>query len=300
MDGFVKKLEAFRMGYRKEVRESAWSLLDQDMPVLTEELFALFEQNGNRLRYETVYFNRRKMLAVLGLEAILEKEEAGNKAKAVSTEILDKLCLVIEDVCREECWALPAHVDRKEDKDWRITADLFACETAQTLSEITDRLEEDLPTELKGRMVKEIGRRVLNPFFDSAIPYSKWECGETNWNAVCAGSIGSVCLHLMREDKEQLLKNLKRICDGLLWYLKGFSEDGACMEGLGYYTYGMAYFVNFAQELYEYSDGKWDLFCGEWGEFKAGKEDKRTKMAQFPAKCFCACNALSGCLISGS
>ena len=36
MDGFVKKLEAFRMGYRKEVRESAWSLLDQDMPVLTE------------------------------------------------------------------------------------------------------------------------------------------------------------------------------------------------------------------------------------------------------------------------
>ena len=101
MDGFVKKLEAFRMGYRKEVRESAWSLLDQDMPVLTEELFALFEQNGNRLRYETVYFNRRKMLAVLGLEAILEKEEAGNKAKAVSTEILDKLCLVIEDVGRE-------------------------------------------------------------------------------------------------------------------------------------------------------------------------------------------------------
>lgn len=286
MDGFVKKLEAFRMGYRKEVRESAWSLLDQDMPVLTEELFALFEQNGNRLRYETVYFNRRKMLAVLGLEAILEKEEAGDKAKTVSTEILDKLCLVIEDICREECWALPAHVDRKEDKDWRITADLFACETAQTLSEIADRLEEDLPGGLRLTIISEIKRRVLRPVFDSAVPYRKWECGETNWNAVCAGAIGSVCLHLMREDKEQLGKNLKRICDGLLWYLKGFSEDGACMEGLGYYTYGMAYFVNFAQELYEYSDGKWDLFCGEWGEFKAGEEDKRTKMAQFPAKCF--------------
>ena len=193
MDGFVKKLEAFRMGYRKEVRESAWSLLDQDMPVLTEELFALFEQNGNRLRYETVYFNRRKMLAVLGLEAILEKEEAGNKAEAVSTEILDKLCLVIEDICREECWALPAHVDRKEDKDWRITADLFACETAQTLSEIADRLEEDLPGGLRLTIISEIKRRVLQPVFDSAVPYRKWECGETNWNAVCAGSIGSVC-----------------------------------------------------------------------------------------------------------
>lgn len=286
MAEFERGLEDFITEYREKVHKSAKALLRQEMPVLTEELFALFEQNGNRLQYEEVYFGRRKMLAVLGLEAILEKEEAGHKAGAVSAEILDKLCLVIEDICREECWALPAHVDRKEDKDWRVVADLFACETAQTLSEFAYRLKEELPAGIRNELIGEIEKRVLGPVLNSPVPYRKWEWGETNWNAVCAGSIGSVCLHLMREDKERLEKSLKRVCDGLLWYIKGFAEDGACMEGLGYYTYGMAYFVNFAQELYEYSNGKWDLFCGNWGDFEAGKEDKRTKIAQFPAKCF--------------
>lgn len=256
------------------------------MPVPTEQLFALFEQNGNRLQYEAVYFGRRKMLAVLGLEAICEKEEAERGETAVSKEIMDKLCVVIEDVCREECWALPAHVNRREDPDWRITVDLFACETAQTLSELADRLRDSLPACIVEKIVEETERRVLRPFFDSEIPYRNWECAEMNWNAVCAGSIGSVCLHLMREDSERLARCLKRICDGLIWYIRGFAEDGACMEGLGYYTYGMTYFVNFAQELYEYSHGERDLFCGDWGGFEAGKEDKRTRIAQFPAKCF--------------
>lgn len=286
MTGFEEKLRNFITEYRREVSKSAQMLLNQEMPVLTEKLFALFEQNGNRLQYEEVYFGRRKMLAVLGLEAILEKEEADHKAGAISAEILDKLCLVIEDICREECWALPAHVDRKADKDWQITADLFSCETAQTLSELADRLKEELPANLRDVIVGEIEKRVLEPVLNSPMPYRNWECGETNWNAVCAGSIGSVCLHLMKEKKERLEKSLKRICDGLLWYIKGFAEDGACMEGLGYYTYGMSYFVNFAQELYEYSGGKQNLFCGNWGDFKAGKEDKRTRIAQFPAKCF--------------
>lgn len=286
MGRYEKELENFIAGYRREVSESAGALLGQEMPVLTEGLFALFEQNGNRLQYENVYFGRRKMLAVLGLEAILEKEEAGHKAGAVSAEIMDKLCLVMEDICQEECWALPAHVDRKGDPDWRITVELFACETAQTLSEIADRLKEELPARLRDKVIREVERRVLEPFFDSEVPYRNWECTEMNWNAVCAGSIGSVCLHLMREDAGRLEPALRRVCDGISWYIKGFAEDGVCMEGLGYYTYGMAYFVNFAQELYEYSGGKWDLFCGNWGEFEAGKEDKRTRIAQFPAKCF--------------
>lgn len=286
MGKFEKQLENFILGYREEVKESAQALLGQEMPVLTEELFALFEQNGNRLQYETVYFSRRKTLAVLGLEAILEKEEGSNKAGAVSAEIMDKLCSAIEDICNEECWALPAHVDRKGDSNWRITVELFACETAQTLAEIADRLKDELPAGLRDKIIREVERRVLKPFLDSKIPYRNWECTEMNWNAVCAGAIGSVCLHLMRGDTGRLEKSLKRICDGLSWYIKGFADDGACMEGLGYYTYGMSYFANFAQELYEYSCGKWDLFCGSWDDFVTGKDDKRARIARFPAKCF--------------
>lgn len=58
------------------------------------------------------------------------------------------------------------------------------------------------------------------------------------------------------------------------------------MEGCGYFTHGMSYFVNFAQELYEYSDGKIDLLCGDWDCFEKGTSDKRGKIAAFQSKCF--------------
>ncbi|MBD5460224.1 MAG: hypothetical protein HDR26_04675 [Lachnospiraceae bacterium] len=191
----------------------------------------------------------------------------------------------MEEICGEECWALPAHVNRKE-ADWRITVDLFACETAQTLALLSDRLAGQLPEALKRLILDNIRRRVLNPFFSAPVPYGIWEGAGHNWNAVCAGSIGSVCLHLMREERQRLEACLDRICESLISYVDGFAEDGACMEGLGYYTYGMTYFVNFARELYIYTDGQRDLLCGKWGRFEESRRDKRFSMAQFPAKCF--------------
>lgn len=51
---------------------------------------------------------------------------------------------VLEQICAETCWALPAHVNRKKDEKWKITLDLFACETAQSLLEIAFLLRNDL------------------------------------------------------------------------------------------------------------------------------------------------------------
>ena len=44
------------------------------------------------------------------------------------------------------------------------------------------------------------------------------------------------------------------------YYLKGFGDDGACVEGINYWAYGFGYFTYFAQLLYQYSDGKDNLF----------------------------------------
>lgn len=32
---------------------------------------------------------------------------------------------VLEQICAETCWALPAHVNRKKDEKWKITLDLL-------------------------------------------------------------------------------------------------------------------------------------------------------------------------------
>ena len=271
------KIEEFARNYRQEIMDGAQSL-PEEMPEITEELFALFEQCGNRLKFEAVYFTRRRFLAVLGLQALLETGEKGRAEE----DCLRRLTKVMEEICGERCWALPAHVDRSRE-GWEITVDLFACETAQTLAELADRLRGQLSETVYKKISEEIEIRILKPYFTSAVPYGNWECGNSNWNAVCAGSIGSVCLHLLREEPGRLSDCLKRVCHSLSRYPDSFSEDGACLEGIGYFTYGMTYFTNFAQELYEYSEGRENLFRHVEGR---SWEKKMSRMVQFPAKCF--------------
>lgn len=251
---------SFREQYKNQIRTLADQMREEPLPKLTEPLFALFETTGNRLQYESVYFRRRKFLAVYGIAAYIFQRQ----------EDVSKLKEVLEEICEEECWALPAHVNRKTDAEWRLTVDLFASETAQALAEIISLVnnalpkENRLPTELCNKIREEIDRRVFLPFFHSEPNYGCWECADHNWNAVCAGSIGSACIYLMEGKEEaRLLECLKRICHSLTFYLDGFKEDGACMEGIGYFTYGMTYFVGFAEQLLRYSKGARNLFHNE-------------------------------------
>lgn len=261
---------------RELIAKAADELRNRPMPPVTEKLFSLFEHTGNRLKYEEVYFLRRKYIAVFAMNYILHHRQ----------QDAEKLEEVLKEICSEECWALPAHVSRRDNPDWRNTIDLFACETAQTLAEISCVLQEVLSKELTGRIRENVFRRVLDPFYSSAIPYGNWEHCHHNWSAVCAGSIGSASIYLMRDQPEKLHNCLERICRSLTHYIAGFSDDGACMEGLGYFTYGMTYFAGFAAQLYEYTDGNTDLFAGE----------KCSNIAQFQQKCYFR----DGCSVSFS
>ena len=94
----LQELERFYEEYCGSIRREAKALQEEKMPEPTEELFAVYENTGNRLIYEDVYFRRRKFLAVFGLKAILDRQE----------EDILKLEEILRDICSEECWALPA------------------------------------------------------------------------------------------------------------------------------------------------------------------------------------------------
>ena len=258
----------FLEAYKKQVFNLAEELRPHPMLELSEELFALYEQSGNRLVYEKDYFLRRKYLAVFGMACILQH----------SSDNIEKLEEVIIGICSEESWALPAHVDRAGNNEWFLTVDLFACETAQALAEIITLLDDCLYDSVKSLVRKNVERRIFAPFFDSPIPYAKWENGDTNWNGVCAGSIGSACLYLMQKDrdKDRLEKCIQRICSSLTYYIDGFMDDGACMEGVGYFTYGMTYYAGFAVQLFEFTKGAIDLL----------DDGKLEKIAQFQQKIY--------------
>ena len=239
-------------------------LASKAMPELTEELFVLFETTGNRLQYENIYFLRRKYLSVFAILAMQYRRERD----------LQLLAKVVSSVCDERCWALPAHINRGNDPHWEITVDLFAAETAFTLAEIVGKLGKQLPANVCKRATDEVFQRVLRPYMEKQ-PYAWWENSDMNWNAVCNGSIGGAAIWLMK-DAALLEPLLDRICANLQHYVTGFSEDGACLEGFGYFTYGMSFFTAFADMLLKYSGGRRNLFANE----------RLEKIAHFPEVCF--------------
>ncbi len=255
----------FLNSYKQQFINAGKELDKEKIPQLTEDLFSLFERTGNRLEYENVYFKRRKFLTVYAMLSIMYSEKSH----------IFRLAEIIKAIIDEECWALPAHVNRN-DKNWRITIDLFAAETAFSLAEITSLLKSKLSADLQEKVRREVFRRVLEPFEESSFPYFSWEVSQMNWCAVCCGSIGGAAIFLMQNDIARLNKLLKRINGSIVNYIKGFSDDGACLEGLGYYTYGMSFFTAYADLIYKYSKGKVDMF----------EDSKLKKIALFQQKCF--------------
>lgn len=259
-----------------DIEKAGDELRNQPMPQLKEEDFFLFKETGNRLIYEGEYFGRRKYLTVFAILSEFGKKQA-------DVEVLAK---VMDEICTEKFWALPAHVNF-EALDEK-TIDLFAAETAQSLMEIVEILGDRLPENTVDRVVKEVTDRVILPFVTSTVPYSWWEQDRCNWAAVCAGSVGMAAIYLshwyekMQQPEDDRLPEgwkqsiIDRVCDALQCYLDGMEEDGACTEGLGYFAYGMSFYTGFAQLLYEETQGEVNLM----------KRPKCDKIALFQQKCY--------------
>lgn len=277
----MKKQEEYLERYWSQLLKAGEQLRNQEMPQLREEDFFLFKKTGNRLIYEGEYFGRRKYLTVFGILSEFGRDKAD----------ISKLEEVITDICKERFWALPAHVNFEQlDEN---TIDLFAAETAQTLAEMLMLFSSDFKQETVETVVLQIIERVLKPFSTSKIPYSWWETDRCNWSAVCAGSIGMAAIYIneMSHQKSDIIdwnkflellpadwykQSIDRVCKSMQCYLNGMEDDGACTEGLGYFSYGMSYYTAFAELLYEATNGKTNLM----------DYPKCEKIALFQQKCY--------------
>ncbi len=253
---------------------------------LPYSLFKLFEETGSRIEYEAEYFEHR---ARLNTFAILEMVDDNPEYRKALED-------TIWGICDEYTWSLPAHLDDtrniiegrphfKESMDLqqklaerRKTLDLFACETGFALAEILSLLEDKLAPMVVYRGRQEITERILEPYFNLATSYW-WETATMNWAAVCAGSIGAAAMYLIA-DERILARILQRVLGTINFFLRGFGDDGACLEGLGYWTYGFGYFTYFASLLKQRTGGKIDLFQNE----------KIQQIALFPQKCYLSGN----------
>lgn len=230
--------------------------------------YDLYRSKGSRIEFEALYFDRRRRLAALVVAALKDGSEA----------CLSDLENTIWAICDEYTWCLPAHLlnhDAAVEGEEYKHIDLFASETAHALSETCHIFRDKLDGQVVRRVKREIMKRVLEPYMALKRAYW-WETCTINWSAVCAGNIGMAAIYLI-PDSKTLMPIIQRVLGSMECFLEGFSEEGACLEGLGYWYYGFGYYVYFAELLKQRTGGKVDILQ---------TEEKARRIAQFPQRCF--------------
>lgn len=175
---------------------------------------------------------------------------------------LPDLNAVIRSFCQMRTWVYPAHDrDLVNFKGEQIDIDLFSSQLASELATINyilgDRLDEDVR-----RLISEnIRTRILVPFEDMANrkrPQNFWFSITNNWNAVCLARVTIAALTMLDSPSERAFyiaaaehysKN----------FLRGFTEDGYCTEGIGYWIYGFGHYALLAETISQATSGGVEL-----------------------------------------
>ena len=87
-----------------------------------------------------------------------------------------------------------------------------------------------------------------------------WLTVTNNWNAVCLANVTGTALALIERPEEKafyVAAAEKYITN----FLSGFTEDGYCSEGIGYWNYGYGCFVRLGHMLQGATGGQVDLFA---------------------------------------
>ncbi|WP_338702311.1 heparinase II/III family protein [Streptomyces sp. Q6] len=225
---------------RRRVREAAGAARGATMPELTFSAYRRFDDDGDRLAYEELYFRRRAHVTALAAEVLIDPDaELGALADALWS------------VCDEYTWALPAHEMHATHfgRGMDQCLDLFAALTAQLLAETVRTCGDRLDPRVTARVRAQVDHRVLSLLADDDRPLL-WESWDHNWAAVCGGCTGLAALALW-EPGPRLTRVIDRCRDAQLTYLSGFGDDGGCAEGADYWVFGFAHFVYFAEGLRE-------------------------------------------------
>ena len=227
--------DGLRPGTRRAVLRRGEGFLGFDWPALTCGDYLAFSRTGERTGFEEKYNVRRQAVCALAMAECVE-----HRGRFLP-DLADGLWLI----CEESGWQLPAHNNYIRDTPplplpdtERPVADLFACETAATLSLIRALLGPELEGAapgLCGRLRAETDRRVVQPYLSTHF----WWMGDgdepmCNWTAWCTQN---VLLTVFTSGYPQQVKRsvVKQAAYSLDCFLKDYGEDGCCEEGAVYY-----------------------------------------------------------------
>jgi hypothetical protein len=253
----------------------------QPLTEISYHVLNRFFEDGDRKEFQKLYFDRRLRLIAYSLLVWFYGRE----------EDIHALEDTIWAVCNEYSWCLAAHyrtggvlpprgerfrngILEDQGFDTSLRIDLAAAETGIGLSECCAMLEDKLAPAVVARARSEVFRRLIRSYLEEG-GIQFWELQENNWCAVVAGGIGIASLYLV-EDDAYLAGIVHRLLPTMDRFLGSFPPDGVSREGLSYWTYGVGYFVMFADLLWRRSGGKIDLL----------KDPRFPPIARFQQYCY--------------
>jgi hypothetical protein len=232
----------------------AQALAQEPIPETSDELYLDYSRTGNRDAYQQVLFARAERLAKLTLAECLEARG----------RFLRPLAEIVDATCAQRTWVFPAHDGAlKNFRGEETDIDLWAAHTAWDLATVDALLGERLPPETRRRLRENVQRRVLQPYRDMVEgrrPENFWLRATHNWNAVCLAGVTGAALALETSPRQRA-RHIALAEQSIRHFLKGFTADGYCSEGLGYWNYGFGHFLMLAEMLRQATGGRVELLA---------------------------------------
>lgn len=240
----------------KKVLRQAEGLLKAQLPDLPESLYKEYYRNGNRTNYQTAYNRLIGRFKTLTLAEMFE-----NKGRFVAP-----LAETLEYFCDQPSWVLPAHdYDGKIYDGQALYSDLVSTCSGGSLAIAINLLEDKLPKETVERVKSEIERRVLKPYRDAVAAEKPqrgmwWVRTHNNWNSVCHAGTIAAALNVVDSKEERAFYLAGADYFSETCFMKGFTKDGYCSEGMGYWNYGVGNYLALGALARVATNGSLDLF----------------------------------------
>ncbi|MCX6897434.1 MAG: heparinase II/III family protein [Verrucomicrobia bacterium] len=238
----------------RDIIKRAETILSQPVPELPDDLYLDFSRTGNRTRWQKVAFERRGRLTWLVLAECLE-----NKGR-----FLPKMEELIAAFCAEKCWVMPAHDRRLTNFNGTfVDVDLASSALAWNLATTDWLLGDNLGAATRKLLREKVRKFVLDPClaaYRGTRRLDGWMKTTNNWNAVCLAGVTGAALALLdsREERALFVAAAEQFSKS---FLAGFTPDGYCSEGLGYWNYGFGHYVLLSETVCQATGGKLDLFA---------------------------------------
>ena len=242
----------------RELIAAALAAATEPPPAVTDALYLRYTRDGNRTEFQKVNKDRLDRLNLFAWAEGVEHQ--GRFVPALAREL--------DAILTEKTWVLPAHDPKLNNFEGRWTEiDLMVAMKGWSLATVAGWHRDQLPAELLTKLRAELQRRVIEPYLAvvRGTPETDgmwWLHGDNNWNAVChAGVVGAALATV--ESRQLRAEIIGHAALNLEYYLRGFTPDGYCSEGVGYWNYGFGHFAMLSETLAAATGGLVRPLAGE-------------------------------------